>query len=114
MVTISLEIVGLTWKYWYGEHHERYNKLGGSTFVADDDINQCLFILQDILQDVSNGSKSLSDYTLPMPTGIRYDEYDDVILNIEEERTKLDAMIASMNVEQLAIYNKIIMSCNLQ
>ena len=80
------------------------------------DFSECLWIINDIILGMTNLRLSIIDFGIPLPTIARVqhevDRFDDDTFNPAEQLNKLNNNLATMNNDQINVYNVIMEAVN--
>lgn len=82
--------------------------------VIDEDYYECLFYIKTMLEDITNGIKSLETFNLPpIPAGYwPYQSRDDVVMedtfDLAAAMSQLERDVASLNEDQYRIFRDVI------
>jgi len=85
----------------------------------ESDYSECLWLISDVIQEITNGRKSLVDFNIPLPTIPRLNEVPDnpdlhqeLSYDVIEQEQLASSNICKMNVDQKNCYDEIIGAIN--
>ena len=85
----------------------------------ESDYSECLWLIGDVIHEITNGRKSLVDFNIPLPTIPRLNQipdnpdlYQELSYDVIEQEQIACSNIQKMNVDQRNCYNEIMNAIN--